>query len=84
MQHIAQPTGIHDAATAAVSVSKRETSPFLDPLVRSLILGVGAGIACEAGHVFFKVKQPATVYRTVLCALFRRSTAACEQSSGYL
>jgi len=43
------------SAVAAVSISKHEDSPFLDPLVRSLILGVGAGIVCEAAHVFFQV-----------------------------
>eukprot|EP00775_Hariotina_reticulata_P003369 gene3369-3644_t len=53
-QPTTQAAGAQDTAAAAVPVGKQDTSPFLDPLVRSLILGVGAGIVCEAGHVFFK------------------------------
>lgn len=37
-------------AVAAVE----EESPFLDPLVRSFLLGVGAGCMVESVHVFLK------------------------------
>lgn len=47
------------ATTSAVALAatpmKEDASPFLDPLVRSLFLGVGAGIACETLHVLTKV-----------------------------
>lgn len=44
------------AAIAATPVRPGEASPFLDPLVRSLFLGVGAGIVCETLHVVLKVR----------------------------
>jgi len=34
-----------------------EPSPFFEPLVRSFVLGLGAGAICEAGHVAFKVRK---------------------------
>jgi hypothetical protein len=43
------------ALAAAPAPGAAGTSPFLDPLVRSLFLGVGAGIVCETVHVFLKV-----------------------------
>jgi hypothetical protein len=43
-------------AVALAAPSKPEESMFLDPLVRSLFLGVGAGIVCETLHVVFKVR----------------------------
>lgn len=45
------------AALAAAAVKPEETNLFLDPLVRSLLLGVGAGMACETLHVVFKVRR---------------------------
>ena len=42
-------------AIAPKAKGQEDSNPFLDPLVRSLILGVGAGIFCEAAHVFTKV-----------------------------
>eukprot|EP00882_Tetradesmus_deserticola_P000142 GHRQ01000160.1.p1 GENE.GHRQ01000160.1~~GHRQ01000160.1.p1 ORF type:complete len:682 (+),score=313.23 GHRQ01000160.1:310-2355(+) len=42
------------SVVAAAAAPASETSPFLDPLVRSLILGVGAGMLAETGHVLFK------------------------------
>jgi hypothetical protein len=50
-----QPTATSAASVAAAAPPRTEASPFLDPLVRSLILGVGAGMLCETGHVLFKV-----------------------------
>lgn len=43
------------SAAALAAAPAAGTSPFLDPLVRSLFLGVGAGIVCETVHVFLKV-----------------------------
>jgi hypothetical protein len=43
-------------AVFAAAPAKQEESMFLDPLVRSLFLGVGAGIVCETLHVVFKVR----------------------------
>jgi hypothetical protein len=52
-----QPAATFAASVAAAAAPPRaEASPFLDPLVRSLILGVGAGMLCETGHVVFKVR----------------------------
>jgi hypothetical protein len=44
-------------ALTAAAVKPEETNLFLDPLVRSLLLGVGAGMACETLHVVFKVRR---------------------------
>lgn len=43
-------------AALAAAPAKPEESMFLDPLVRSLFLGVGAGIVCETLHVVLKVR----------------------------
>lgn len=45
------------AAVIAVDQQRSDEGMYLDPLVRSLLLGVGAGIVCEAGHVIFKVGE---------------------------
>jgi hypothetical protein len=45
------------AALTAAAVKPEEANLFLDPLVRSLLLGVGAGMACETLHVVFKVRR---------------------------
>ncbi|KXZ50765.1 hypothetical protein GPECTOR_15g450 [Gonium pectorale] len=34
-----------------------DSSPFIEPLLRGLVLGVGAGVLCEVLHVAFKVSQ---------------------------
>ena len=45
-------------STAAVALTpQKDKNLFVEPLARNLILGVGAGIACEAVHVFTKVNQ---------------------------
>jgi hypothetical protein len=44
------------AAVIAAKPQRADQGLYLDPLVRSLLLGVGAGIVCEAGHVIIKVK----------------------------
>ncbi|WIA22778.1 hypothetical protein OEZ86_009732 [Tetradesmus obliquus] len=49
-----QPAAASAASVVAAAPARAEASPFLDPLVRSLILGVGAGMLCETGHVLFK------------------------------
>ncbi|KAF6265516.1 hypothetical protein COO60DRAFT_1623882 [Scenedesmus sp. NREL 46B-D3] len=50
-----QPSSTAAASVvAAAAPPPAEESPFLDPLVRSLILGVGAGVLAETGHVLFK------------------------------
>ncbi len=36
-------------------VEDAEPSPFFEPLLRSFLLGVGAGVICESAHVLFKV-----------------------------
>lgn len=51
-----QPAAASAASVVAAAPPRAEASPFLDPLVRSLILGVGAGVLCETGHVLFKVR----------------------------
>jgi hypothetical protein len=52
-----QPSTSSAASVVAAAAPRPEASPFLDPLVRSLILGVGAGMLCETGHVLFKVSS---------------------------
>jgi hypothetical protein len=53
------------AARPAGAGAADDANPFLDPLVRSLFLGVGAGIVCEAMHVFLQVR----------CLSWRRGSA---------
>lgn len=45
------------AAVIAAQPQRSDEGLYLDPLVRSLLLGVGAGIACEAMHVVVKVSS---------------------------
>lgn len=45
------------AAVIAAKPQRADQGLYLDPLVRSLLLGVGAGIVCEAGNVIFKVRN---------------------------
>ncbi|GIL69464.1 hypothetical protein Vretimale_13577 [Volvox reticuliferus] len=40
--------------------SASEDSPFFEPLLRGLVLGIGAGILCEMVHVAFKVTNIAS------------------------
>ncbi|EFJ51327.1 hypothetical protein VOLCADRAFT_88044 [Volvox carteri f. nagariensis] len=41
--------------------SSSELSPFFEPLLRGLVLGIGAGVICEMAHVAFKVTNIASV-----------------------
>eukprot|EP00882_Tetradesmus_deserticola_P026255 GHRQ01028927.1.p2 GENE.GHRQ01028927.1~~GHRQ01028927.1.p2 ORF type:complete len:111 (-),score=18.19 GHRQ01028927.1:28-360(-) len=36
---------------AAEEAALEQESPFLDPMIRSFLLGISAGAACEAAHV---------------------------------
>ncbi|GLC44619.1 hypothetical protein PLESTB_001326400 [Pleodorina starrii] len=40
--------------------SSSDVSPFFEPLLRGLVLGIGAGILCELAHVAFKVTNIAS------------------------
>jgi hypothetical protein len=60
------------AAVIAAKPQRSDQGLYLDPLVRSLLLGVGAGIVCEAGHVIFKVGNRAG---TPVQLLFLRQVA---------
>ncbi|KAF8056873.1 ddmC [Scenedesmus sp. PABB004] len=42
------------AKAVELAAAEAEESVFLDPLVRSFLLGIGAGVLCEGGHVAFK------------------------------
>jgi len=52
---VCQTPATTSAAALAATPIKEDAGMFLDPLVRSLFLGVGAGIVCETLHVVTKV-----------------------------
>ncbi|GIL48718.1 hypothetical protein Vafri_5168 [Volvox africanus] len=45
---------------SSVDPSSSEVSPFFEPLLRGLVLGIGAGVLCEMAHVAFKVTNIAS------------------------
>jgi hypothetical protein len=64
---------VSSSSTAAVALTgQKGDNLYVEPLARNLILGVGAGIACEAVHVFTKVKRLA-------CEHCCRSRCGCCQ-----
>ncbi|GLI62695.1 hypothetical protein VaNZ11_005371 [Volvox africanus] len=45
---------------SSLDLSSSEVSPFFEPLLRGLVLGMGAGVLCEMAHVAFKVTNIAS------------------------
>lgn len=59
--------------TAAVAVpSEQDANYFFEPLLRSLVLGMGAGMICETAHQLIKVREHYWLATTRTCTLLSK------------